>query len=282
LDHCLQSPVERLHLLELLYLCLSLGFEGRYRLMNDGRSQLDALRERTAAAIRNARGEQERELSPHWRGISVQRDRLSQYLPPWVAVASGLSLLLIMLLGLRLNLATDAEIVFNHIHALGEISIPAFEQPALPPKIVERPRLATLLADDIKSGRVVVQDTADRSVVTVRGDQIFASGSAIVIDDLQPLMLRIGQAIGRVKGQVSITGHSDNQPIASLRFPSNWALSHARAVQVRQLLAAHTGQPDRFTAQGRSDTEPLASNASPAGRAKNRRVEITVMAEGVE
>lgn len=282
LDHCLQSPLERLHLLELLYLCLSLGFEGRYRLMNDGRSQLDALRERTAAAIRSVRGEPERELSPHWRGITVQRDRLSQYLPPWVAIAAGLSLLLVLLLGLRLKLAADAEVVFNHIQALGEISMPALEQPALPPRIVERPRLASLLADDIKGGRAVVQDSADRSVVTLRGDQIFASGSATVIDDLQPLLLRIAEAIGQVKGQVRVTGHSDNQPIASLRFPSNWALSHARAVQVRQLLAAHTGQPERFTAEGRSDTEPLASNASPAGRTKNRRVEITVMAEGIE
>ena len=62
LDHCLQSPRERLYLLELLYLCMCLGFEGRYRVMNDGRSQLEALRERTAAAIRSARGEHEREL----------------------------------------------------------------------------------------------------------------------------------------------------------------------------------------------------------------------------
>lgn len=282
LDHCLQSPVERLHLLELLYLCLSLGFEGRYRVMNDGRSQLDALRERTAAAIRSARGEPERALSPHWRGVAVQRDRLSQYMPPWVAIAAGLSLLLVLLLGLRLKLAADAEVVFNHIHALGEISMPSLEQQAMPPKIVERPRLAGLLADDIRDGRVVVQDAADRSVVTVRGDQIFASGSAAIIDELQPLMRRIAQAIGRVKGEVRITGHSDNQPIASLRFPSNWALSHARAEQVRQLLAAHIGQPERFSAQGRSDTEPLASNASAAGRAKNRRVEIIVMAEGIE
>jgi type VI secretion system protein ImpK len=85
-----------------------------------------------------------------------------------------------------------------------------------------------------------------------------------------------------VNGQIRITGHSDNRPIASLRFASNWALSQARAAQVRQILSTQTGQPERFTAEGRSDTEPLASNASAAGRARNRRVEITVMVEGVE
>ncbi|MCD5973931.1 DotU family type VI secretion system protein [Pseudomonas quasicaspiana] len=282
LEHCLQSPRERLYLLELLYLCMCLGFEGRYRVMNDGRSQLDALRERTSAAIRSARGEYERELSPHWRGLSVARDRLSQFMPPWVGVAIGLALLLLLLFGLRLKLASDAEPVFKNIHALGEIPVQAIDRPVVQPKLVERPRLAGFLADEIKAGRVSVEDAVDRSVVTIRGDELFASASASIVDDFQPLMLRIADAIRKVKGQVRVTGHSDNRPIATLRFPSNWALSQARAEQVLQILAAKTGQPQRFTAEGRSDTEPLAPNNTSEGRAKNRRVEITVLAEGVE
>ncbi|UXZ96528.1 DotU family type VI secretion system protein [Pseudomonas phytophila] len=282
LEHCLQSPRERLYLLELLYLCMCLGFEGRYRVMNDGRSQLDALRERTSAAIRSARGEYERELSPHWRGLSVARDRLSQFMPPWVGVAIGLALLLLLLFGLRLKLASDAEPVFKNIHALGEIPVQAIDRPVVQPKLVERPRLAGFLADEIKAGRVSVEDAVDRSVVTIRGDELFASASASIVDDFQPLMLRIADAIRNVKGQVRVTGHSDNRPIATLRFPSNWALSQARAEQVLQILAAKTGQPQRFTAEGRSDTEPLAPNNTSEGRAKNRRVEITVLAEGVE
>lgn len=282
LDHCLQSPRERLYLLELLYLCLCLGFEGRYRVMNDGRSQLDALRERTAAAIRSARGEHERELSPHWRGLTLARDRLSQFMPPWVGVAIGLALLLMLLVGLRMLLAADAEPVFKNIHALGEIPVQTIDRPVVQPKVVERPRLAGFLVEDIKAGRVAVEDAVDRSVVTIRGDELFSSGSASIVDDFQPLMLRIADAIRKVKGTVKVTGHSDNRPIATLRFPSNWALSQARAEQVLQILAAKTGQPQRFSAEGRSDTEPLASNATAEGRAKNRRVEITVLAEGVE
>jgi|SRR5450830_14514 len=282
LDHCLQSPRERLYLLELLYLCICLGFEGRYRVMIDGRSQLDALRERTSAAIRSARGEYERELSPHWRGLAVVRDRLSQFMPPWVGIAVGLALLLVLLFGLRLKLAADAEPVFRNIHALGEIPVQTIDRPVIQPKVVERPRLAGFLADDIKAGKVAVEDKVDRSVVTIRGDELFASASSSIVDDYQPLMLRIADAIRNVKGQVRITGHSDNRPIATLRFPSNWALSQARAEQVLQILAAKTGTPARFSAEGRSDTEPLASNATAEGRAKNRRVEITVLAEGVE
>ncbi|MFO3721676.1 DotU family type VI secretion system protein [Pseudomonas sp. HLMP] len=282
LEHCLQSPRERLNLLELLYLCTSLGFEGRYRVMNGGRAQLEALRERTAAAIRGARGEIERELAPHWRGVSVARDRLAQFVPPWVGLAVALALLLLVLFGLRLKLAADAEPVFRGIHALGEIPVQAMDRPVVQPKPVERPRLAGLLVEDIRAGRVAVEDAVDRSVVTIRGDELFASASASIKGDFQPLMLRIAEAIAKVKGNVRVTGHSDNRPIATIRFPSNWALSQARAEEVRQLLAARTGQPGRFSAQGLSDTEPLASNDTAQGRAKNRRVEITVLAEGVE
>jgi type VI secretion system protein ImpK len=282
LEHCLQSPRERLYLLEMLYLCMCLGFEGRYRVMNDGRSQLEILRERTSAAIRSARGEFERELSPHWRGLAVVRDRLSQFMPPWVGVAIGLAVLLLLLFGLRLKLAADAEPVFKNIHALGEIPVQAITPVVVQPKVVERPRLAGFLVEDIKANRVTVEDAVDRSVVTIRGDEIFSSGSATIVDDFQPLMLRIADAIRKVKGQVRITGHSDNRPIATLRFPSNWALSQARAEQVLQILSAKTGQPERFSAEGRSDTEPVAPNTTTEGRAKNRRVEITVLAEGVE
>jgi type VI secretion system protein ImpK len=282
LEHCLQTPRERLYLLELLYLCMCLGFEGRYRVMKDGRSQLDALRERTSAAIRTARGEIERELSPHWRGVTVARDRLSQFMPPWFAAAIGVALLLLLLFGLRLKLASDAEPVFKNIHALGEIPVQAITPAVVQPKVIERPRLAGFLAEDIKANRVAVEDAVDRSVVTIRGDELFASASSTIVDDYQPLMLRIADAIRKVKGQVRVTGHSDNRPIATLRFPSNWALSQARAEQVLQILAAKTGQPERFSAEGRSDTAPVAPNATAEGRAKNRRVEITVLAEGVE
>jgi type VI secretion system protein ImpK len=282
LEHCLKSPREHLHMLELLYLCMCLGFEGRYRVMNNGRSELEALRERTSAAIRSARGEYERELSPHWRGLTLARDRLAQVMPPWVAAAIGLALLLVLLFALRLKLASDAEPVFKNIHALGEIPVQSIDRPAVQPRLIERPRLAGFLAEDIKAGKVAVEDAVDRSVVTIRGDQLFASGSAAIVEDFQPLMLRIADAIRKVKGDVRVTGHSDNRPIATLRFPSNWALSQARAEQVLQILAAKTGQPQRFSAEGRSDTEPLASNATAEGRARNRRVEITVLAEGVE
>jgi type VI secretion system protein ImpK len=141
------------------------------------------------------------------------------------------------------------------------------------------PRLAALLKTDIDAGAVEVKDLADRSIVTLRGDGVFDAGSADVSSKARPMFERIGAALNQVPGPVLIAGHTDNQPIRSLRFPSNWHLSKDRAASVKALLAASV-KPDRLTAEGRADTEPVADNNAAEGRAKNRRVEITLLASG--
>ena len=87
--------------------------------------------------------------------------------------------------------------------------------------------------------------------------------------------MRIGEALNSVQGAVLITGHTDNQPIRSARFPSNWHLSQERALAVQQLLARSV-KPERMKSEGRAESEPVAENSTAAGRAKNRRVEITL------
>jgi type VI secretion system protein ImpK len=87
---------------------------------------------------------------------------------------------------------------------------------------------------------------------------------------------RIGAALARLPGRVLVTGHSDSAPIKSLKFPSNWHLSQARAETVMVMLAETTGDPGRFTAEGRADTEPRVPE-NPRD-ARNRRVEITLAA----
>jgi type VI secretion system protein ImpK len=141
------------------------------------------------------------------------------------------------------------------------------------------PRLAALLKADIDAGAVEVKDLADRSVVTLRGDGVFDPGSADVSSGAKPLFERIGAALNRVPGAVLIAGHTDNQPIRTLRFPSNWHLSKDRAASVKALLSASV-KPERLTAEGHADTEPVADNNAADGRARNRRVEITLLASG--
>jgi type VI secretion system protein ImpK len=132
-----------------------------------------------------------------------------------------------------------------------------------------------LLAPQIKAGQVEVQDLADRSIIIVKGDGFFEPGGAVVASAVQPLLVRIGESLATLKGKVLITGHTDNQPIRTMRFPSNWHLSQERAAVVRTELGRLVA-PDRMQAEGRADTQPVADNTTPAGRSRNRRVEITL------
>ena len=87
-------------------------------------------------------------------------------------------------------------------------------------------------------------------------------------------MGRIGDAIARLPGDVLVTGHTDNQPVArSARFPSNFQLSEQRALTVKDILVAHRVAAERIRAEGRAEWEPLNRDNTPAARATNRRVE---------
>ena len=126
-----------------------------------------------------------------------------------------------------------------------------------------------MLKSDIDAGAVEVKDLADRSIVTLRGDGVFDPGSADVSAKVRPLFERIAKALNDVPGPVLIAGHTDNQPIRSLRFPSNWHLSKDRAASVKLVLAGNV-KPERLTAEGRADTEPLADNNAAEGRSRGR------------
>ena len=114
--------------------------------------------------------------------------------------------------------------------------------------------------------------------MTILGDGLFAPGDATVRADYQGLLARIAAALTKVPGQIDVIGHTDTLPIRTLRFPSNWELSRARALSVARLLEGDGVSRDRIRADGLGDTQPLpdASNDTPQGRARNRRVEITL------
>ncbi|KPF44860.1 hypothetical protein D621_18255, partial [beta proteobacterium AAP51] len=278
LPRLIENPTQHRNLLELIYAALSLGFEGRYKVLNDGKAQLESLRQRLAVKLRELAGAPERELSPQWQGVAAAPARLSDGVPLWAvaAVLAGVLLALFLLLRLTLNAQTDATFT-----ALQGIDTKLLAAPPPPPPATPAaappPRLAQLLKSDIDAGAVEVKDLADRSMVTLRGDGLFSPGSADVSASAQALFGRVGAALKRVPGPVLIAGHTDNQPIRSLRFPSNWHLSKDRAASVKKLLGTAV-PPERLTAEGRADTEPLADNSSAEGRARNRRVEITLFA----
>ena len=261
-------------LLELIYSVLALGFEGRYRVVDNGRAQLDSVRQRLADLIAKDRPPLEAELSPHWRGQGAGAARLRESLPLWVFAAGFALLLALVWFGLRLWLNDRSDSTYAAVSGLRVPNV----QVAPPATVARSPRLARFLEPEIKQGLVTVTDEADRSTVRLRGDSFFGSGSAEPMAQSSPVLRRIGQALAEVKGEVLITGHSDNQPIRSMRYPSNWHLSAARADAVKAALVAQV-DPARLRADGKADAEPVAANDTPANRARNRRVDIVLLTE---
>ncbi|WP_447922551.1 DotU family type VI secretion system protein [Achromobacter aegrifaciens] len=270
-----QNPGQHLDLLELLYYCLLLGFEGRYRVIDNGRSQLETLRQRLLRILRGARGDYPLALSPHWRDEPAQAPLRRLPVPLWVfgALAAVLALALYWGLGWRLGSQSDA--VFASIAKLRpptvQIAPPAVKRPA------PAPRLAVFLAPEIRDQLVSVRDEVDRSVVVLRGDGVFESGASSVRDQYLPVLSRVADALRETQGSILVRGYSDNTPMRSARFPSNWHLSQARADAVKDMLEQRLGQTARVRAEGRGDADPVAPNDTAAGRALNRRVEITVL-----
>src|SRR5690606_36871972 len=274
LDRLLQQPAVHLELIELMYLCMAMGLQGKYRIHAAGKGQLDAVQANVLQTIQRHRGELERELSPHWAGVRDARPALARYVPLWVvgAAAGGVALAVYLALLLALNSASDPVAV--QVAALGRDTAPVVERRAAAPRAL---RLADLLREEIGRGSLEVRQHDGAEIVVLR-EGLFASASGEVVSSQVGLIEAVAAALNQLDGEVLITGHTDDRPIRTLRFPSNWQLSERRASAVREILARSVA-PDRLLAEGRADSEPLAPNDTPAGRALNRRVEISLLSQ---
>lgn len=107
---------------------------------------------------------------------------------------------------------------------------------------------------------------------------VFESGSAELKEDIKPLLLSVLSLIKKTNNPVVIEGHTDNVPIKSAKYSSNWELSAARATSVLSyLLRDNSLDPSRFSVSGYGEYRPVAPNTTPEGRAKNRRVDIVFL-----
>jgi type VI secretion system protein ImpK len=274
-----QNPAANAEVLELFYVCLALGFEGRYHGQPDGRARLEAIAERVLAEVQPAAlqpPQGARSLSLHWQGVSAPQ-RPGLHLPPlWSVAVLAAALVLAALLGFQLRLAAQARPLLRELHAL-----PAALQaerasagatgsvPAAGPA-----RLAPLLQAEVAAGALAVRDERLRSVLTLPADELFKGSGAELQARAPALLGRVAQALRAQPGQVNVIGHSDDATAASLQFPTAWHLSRARAQAVLDELARQGLPAERLHAEGRADAEPLVSGHSAAERARNRRVEI--------
>ncbi|MDD1614221.1 MAG: type IVB secretion system protein IcmH/DotU [Methylococcaceae bacterium] len=271
-----QNPTKNRNLLELMYLCLALGFEGRYRIIENGKDKLISIREWLYRILQKERGIAEATLSPHWEGVTDRRNPLMRLIPLWVFGAIAAGLLAIMFSVFLFKLNNDSDPVFRQIFSIQPTKTEVIEtqpEPLPEPKL----SLAVLLANEISQNLVKVIESPKQGTITIQGDNLFSSGSSAVNQNIIPLLNRIAESLNQLQGQVVITGHSDNVPIRSARYPSNWHLSKARAEAVADVIRQKLLSPDRIVIEGKSDLEPVASNETPEGRSKNRRVVITLL-----
>lgn len=131
----------------------------------------------------------------------------------------------------------------------------------------------------IDSGRLRVRVVRNRMVVELPDNVLFDSGQSELKPEGETTLLEVGAVLREIDGrQFQIAGHTDNVPIRSRRFPSNWELSTARAVVVARFLVEQGGiVSDRISAAGYADTQPIETNDTEPGRARNRRIEIVLM-----
>lgn len=141
-------------------------------------------------------------------------------------------------------------------------------------------RLREALKAEIENGSVSIETEGMRIIIRILEKASFDSGQADLRPDFAHVLTRIGSMIDNNSGLVNVSGHTDNVPIAktNTQFRSNWDLSSTRAVSVtHELLKTTSADPGRFTVTGHADTKPRADNLTEENRAKNRRVDISII-----
>jgi chemotaxis protein MotB len=139
------------------------------------------------------------------------------------------------------------------------------------------------LKNEITQGLIDVETQLNRIVIRIREKGSFPSGDARLNRQFVPILKKIHDVLVETDGRIAVAGHTDNIPINTPRYRSNWELSTSRATSVvHELLKLGQMPPERFVLEGYAETEPLAPNDSAINRAKNRRVEIIVLKSPIE
>ena len=272
LERVIGEPARYVALLELLHACLALGFEGRYRLDEHGPARLAEVRQNLYRVIQTVRGSAEGDLSPHWRGVEDRRSPVVRLVPLWVVAAACALVLLGAFVLYRAWLGERADPIKATLANVGLQPLFAAEPAAPAPQV----SLKTLLAPQISQGLLAVDEqTSGATLITLTVPELFASASASVNPRYATLIDAIGTALEQVPGHVTVTGHTDDQPLRSLRYSDNYDLSRARALEVTNRLKARVRDPARVDFTGKGSSEPrYRPENSPENRARNRRVEI--------
>lgn len=276
LEQVVKQPGQNLNLLEFCYVLLSFGFEGKYRLMNNGLNELERQRIDLYQLIQRVRGDFPSELSPRWQGVQAGKTALMKQMPLWVFASIAAGLLLLCYLGFAFFLNSASDPVYRALIELAKqpVQIVSTSYVPPPPAPVAKARMERF--------RPLLREEIANNMVEVVGDNIlriynsFPSGSDQVKPEFLQMLQKIARELENEQESILVTGHTDDVPIVSARFPSNWHLSTARAKNVLGILKESAQLRGAARAEGRADAEPLVNNDSKEHRAINRRVDILI------
>jgi type VI secretion system protein ImpK len=307
LDHAAAEPDKNADLLEFFYICLALGFEGRYRGAEGARQELDQTKNQLYGLITRKRPRPDA-LSERWRTPAAQaaadsalqtaaranaaraaaeaaaRDAEAT-IPPrpakrfalahlprraiWSAVAGIVGAAIVFyMLALRLLDENDRAAMSAKPGARTKAG-PATSSPPAPVAA----SAATALATALEGLPVTVSESAGGIALRIADDRQFASGSNQPVLQMRALLPRIAESLDKLPGTIVVIGHADAAP-PGRHYASNADLSAARARSAARLMAPKLSDPKRLATEGRGEAEPLAPNDTESGRAKNRRVAI--------
>jgi type VI secretion system protein ImpK len=287
LDRLKADPLVNYPVLELQHACLALGFQGMHRSSSNGVGSLQAIQRNLYETLRRVRPKSDADLSPHWRGQQLANRRRRVRMPVWMVAAMVATLLMAGYFTLRTLLSTSAEdaaAVALALHPADPIELkrriiappPPPPPPPPPERITQLQRIRNALAAEKTACAMTADQTGSFIIIRVCDLILFESGQATVLDAFRPIAARVAATLDKEPKHIRIVGHTDNTPMRTVRFPSNFELSLERAKAVAAVLKVGLTEPGRVDIEGKGPDAPIASNTTPEGRARNRRVEIFI------
>lgn len=267
-----EQPEKYYEPLRLFHLVLSLGFKGKYHVMQSGDQKHSQLRTELCQTLNRIK-QAPKKIAVGWQTQVTPNNKVLSQLPVWLIPTVCLGLCLVFFTSLYFQLNNRSDAVFEQIASL-RVTAPDLIRPEpTPAQKTLGEFLNERLSGEIENHNLAIDYQNGYWVITLVGDGLFESGSDQISDQYKPTLETVSQTLQATSGEIRVVGHTDSTPIRSLKYPSNWHLSSARADEVSRYLAKHV-EGSRLNSEGAGASEPIASNKTAQDRAMNRRVEL--------
>lgn len=283
LKEMMNAPSSFIRELELFYLCIQFGFEGRYRLAARA-TDLMQIRDDLYHIVREAWGNLPYDLSPSWKGVVALNPQTKPLKNVWYWILLS-SLIAAFAYLLMVNYLTrKAQIATKNIDTLMENPAIIAEEVGIPHPIEAPNNINKKNNYSVESALAELSNWQNGGEININKDgnkisiitkkELFASASTVLRAPYAELLQDVAKALNSLPGKIEVVGYTDNIPIHTAKYSDNLALSRARAQTVASLISSFLETASRVSSRGMGDENPIARNDTAEGRLANRRVDI--------